>query len=241
MVEANFVDTANSVIERARERSVALLLPVDVVAARGTEGQAATVDADGIPDGWAAFDIGPKTIEQYSSVIAGAKTIFWNGPMGVFEKPAFANGTLAIAKAVAGSDAYSVVGGEIPCPPSSRSGLADRISHISTGGGASLEFIEGRELPGIAALRVAKRMSARTPLIAGNWKMNLEEWAAVELAGLNRRRASRRRRRCRRLARLFPGSCRFRQCWKEVQSRLGPRIAARKPRRATRARFPQQC
>jgi phosphoglycerate kinase len=152
LVEADFVDTASDVIATARERSVALLLPVDVVAAEDIDAQAATVDADGISDGWAAFDIGPRTIEQYNSVIAGAKTIFWNGPMGVFEKPAFANGTLAIAKAVADSGAFTVIGGGDSVSAIEQSGLADKISHISTGGGASLEFIEGRELPGIAAL-----------------------------------------------------------------------------------------
>jgi phosphoglycerate kinase len=131
---------------------VDLLLPVDVVAAQGMDGQAATVDADGISDGWAAYDIGPKTIELYRQAIAGAKSIFWNGPMGVFERPAFANGTLGIAKAVAGSDAFTVIGGGDSVSAIEQSGLADKISHISTGGGASLEFIEGRELPGIAAL-----------------------------------------------------------------------------------------
>jgi len=152
LVEADFVDTANEVIEKARVQGVDLLLPVDVVAAQGMDGQAATVDADGISDGWAAYDIGPKTIELYRQAIAGAKSIFWNGPMGVFERPAFANGTLGIAKAVAGSDAFTVIGGGDSVSAIEQSGLADKISHISTGGGASLEFIEGRELPGIAAL-----------------------------------------------------------------------------------------
>jgi phosphoglycerate kinase len=153
LVEADFVDTANEVIEAARKKGVDILLPVDVVAAQGLDGQAATVDADGISDGWAAYDIGPRTIERFSTEIAEAKSIFWNGPMGVFERPAFANGTFAIAKAVAESGAFSVVGGGDSVSAIEQSGLADRISHISTGGGASLEFIEGRELPGIAALQ----------------------------------------------------------------------------------------
>ena len=152
LVEADFVDTARDIIEKAQRQSINFLLPVDVVAAQAMDGQAATVEADGISDGWAAFDIGPRTIEQFSALIASAKTIFWNGPMGVFEKPAFANGTLAIAKAVAGSDAFTVIGGGDSVSAIKQSGLADKISHISTGGGASLEFIEGRELPGIAAL-----------------------------------------------------------------------------------------
>ena len=152
LVEADFIDTATAVIQKAERQSVELILPVDVVAAPGMDGQAAIVDADGISDGWAAFDIGPRTIQRFEEIIAGAKTIFWNGPMGVFEKPAFATGTLAVAKAVAESDAFSVIGGGDSVSAIEQSGLAEAISHISTGGGASLEFIEGRELPGIAAL-----------------------------------------------------------------------------------------
>lgn len=152
LVEEDFLATASDVLSKALDRGVDLLLPVDVVAARGIDGQAATVDADAIPDDWAAYDIGPRTVENYSSVIAGAKTIFWNGPMGVFERPRFANGTLGISKAVAESEAFSVVGGGDSVSAIEQSGLADKISHISTGGGASLEFIEGRTLPGIAAL-----------------------------------------------------------------------------------------
>lgn len=153
LVEADYVDTANDVIAKAQETGVELLLPVDVVAAPGMDGQAATIESDAIPDGWAAFDIGPRTIETYSAVIAGARTIFWNGPMGVFERPAFANGTLAVARAVAGAEAFTVIGGGDSVSAIEQSGLAGKISHISTGGGASLEFIEGRELPGIAALQ----------------------------------------------------------------------------------------
>jgi phosphoglycerate kinase len=152
LVEADFVETARNVIGKARDRGVDLVLPVDVVAADDIDGQAVTIAADGIPDGWAAFDIGPKTVGQFSQAIAGARTVFWNGPMGVFEKTAFANGTFSIARAVAVSDAFSVVGGGDSVSAIEQAGLADRISHISTGGGASLEFIEGRELPGIAAL-----------------------------------------------------------------------------------------
>ncbi|MEZ4531650.1 MAG: phosphoglycerate kinase [Thermomicrobiales bacterium] len=152
LVEADLVDTASRIIASARDKGVDLLLPVDVVAAPGLDGQAAIIDADGIPDGWAAFDIGPRTEKDFSDVIAGARTVFWNGPMGVFEKPVFAHGTLAIAKAVAESGAFTVIGGGDSVSAIEQSGLAGKISHISTGGGASLEFIEGRELPGIAAL-----------------------------------------------------------------------------------------
>lgn len=152
LVESDFVDTANDVLSHARDKSVDVLLPVDVVAAPGLDGQSATVDADAIPDDWAAYDIGPRTVQHYGEVIAKAKTIFWNGPMGVFERPAFASGTLGVAKAVAESGAFTVVGGGDSVSAVEQNGLADRISHISTGGGASLEFIEGRTLPGIAAL-----------------------------------------------------------------------------------------
>ena len=153
LAERDFVEMARTIIRKAREQGVDLQLPVDVVAAPGLDGQAATVDADAIPDGWAAFDIGPRTVDSFGARIAGAKTIFWNGPMGVFERPAFAHGTLAIAKAVANSGAFTVIGGGDSVAAIEQSGLAHKISHISTGGGASLEFIEGRTLPGIEALR----------------------------------------------------------------------------------------
>jgi 3-phosphoglycerate kinase len=153
LVETDFVETATTVLEMARTRGVDLILPVDVVAAQGLDGEPATVDADSISDGWAAYDIGPRSIERFSKVISEAKTIFWNGPMGVFERPAFAKGTLTIAKAVAESGAFTVIGGGDSVSAIEQSGLADKISHISTGGGASLEFIEGRTLPGIAALQ----------------------------------------------------------------------------------------
>jgi len=105
-----------------------------------------------IPDGMMALDIGPKTVAEYAKVIAGAKTIIWNGPMGVFEMPPFDKGTVAVAKAVAESGAVSVVGGGDSEKAVKSAGVADKISHISTGGGASLEFLGGVELPGVAAL-----------------------------------------------------------------------------------------
>ena len=106
-----------------------------------------------IPDGWRVLDIGPETIAAYSKVIAGAGTVVWNGPMGVFEFPNFAEGTFGIAKAVANSDAISVIGGGESVAAINESGLADKITHISTGGGASLEMLEGLTLPGVAALQ----------------------------------------------------------------------------------------
>lgn len=153
LAERDFVETASEILDKARERGVDLLLPLDVVVASDLDGQTVTVEADAIPDGWAAFDIGPRTVELYGARIAGAKTIFWNGPMGVFERSAFAYGTLAIAKAVADSGAFTVIGGGDSVAAIEQSGLAHKISHISTGGGASLEFIEGRTLPGIAVLQ----------------------------------------------------------------------------------------
>ena len=130
-----------------------LLLPLDhVVAAELKEGAANQV-VERIPDGMMGLDIGPKTIEAYSRVVSSAKTIVWNGPMGVFEKPPFDKGTVAIAKAVADSGAISVVGGGDSEKAVKSAGVADKISHISTGGGASLEFLAGIELPGVAVLK----------------------------------------------------------------------------------------
>jgi phosphoglycerate kinase len=149
LVEADKVDLAKEILATAGEK---ILLPVDhVVAAELKEGvanSAVTVIADGLM----GLDIGPRTIEAFSAEIAKAKTIIWNGPMGVFEKPPFDKGTVALAKAVAESGAISVVGGGDSEKAIKSAGVADKISHISTGGGASLEFLSGIELPGVAAL-----------------------------------------------------------------------------------------
>ena len=143
-------------IELAKELMAAsgakLMLPLDHVVAAEFKAGADSQTVDHIPDGKIALDIGPKTIAEYSQVIAGAKTIIWNGPMGVFEMPPFDKGTVALAKAVAGSGAVSVVGGGDSEKAVKSAGVADKISHISTGGGASLEFLGGVELPGVAAL-----------------------------------------------------------------------------------------
>ena len=129
-------------------------LPSDVVAASAFEEDAETkVTAfDALPDGWLGLDIGPETRQRFAELIAGARTIFWNGPMGVFEWPRFAEGTRAVAQAVAEADAYSVVGGGDSVRAINELGLADRVSWVSTGGGAALEFLEGKELPGVAAI-----------------------------------------------------------------------------------------
>jgi phosphoglycerate kinase len=133
---------------------VPVVLPTDVVAADAFEPDAPTqiVDADSVPGGWLALDIGPETRREFARHIARAKTVFWNGPMGVFEWPAFAAGTLAIAEAVAGCDGFTVVGGGDSVRAVREAGIADLISWISTGGGASLELLEGKELPGVEAI-----------------------------------------------------------------------------------------
>jgi phosphoglycerate kinase len=132
-------------------------LPVDVVAAAAFEADAESriVPWDAVPDGWLGLDIGPATRERFAAAIARAGTIFWNGPMGVFEWPRFAGGTKAVAEAVAASDAYSVVGGADSVRALKELGLADRVSWVSTGGGAALELLEGKDLPGVAAIPAA--------------------------------------------------------------------------------------
>jgi phosphoglycerate kinase len=157
LLEAEKLDLASELLREAERRGVNVVLPVDVVAARKVEAGAPTrvVDARAIPDGWIGVDIGPRTIAAMSAPIAGAATILWNGPMGVFEIPEFAGGTRAIAKAVAESCGESVVGGGDTAAAVERFGLADKITHVSTGGGASLEFMEGKTLPGVAALQDA--------------------------------------------------------------------------------------
>ena len=157
LVEDDKLDLAKRLREEAQQKKFALLLPVDHVVGVEFKADTATrtVSVHDTPDGWMGLDIGPKTIETYKQKIAGAKTIVWNGPMGVFEMPAFAKGTLAIAKAVADATtagSTSIIGGGDSVAAVHQSGVADKISHISTGGGASLEFLAGRKLPGVEAL-----------------------------------------------------------------------------------------
>ena len=141
-------------LAKARSAGTALLLPADAVIADEFKADARTrtVPADAIPQGWRGLDIGPETVKEYAAVIAAAGTVVWNGPAGVFEMPAFAKGTEGIAKAVAESGATSIIGGGDSAAAIEQLGYADRVSHVSTGGGASLEFLEGRTLPGIACL-----------------------------------------------------------------------------------------
>jgi phosphoglycerate kinase len=136
---------------------VPLLLPLDVIAASRFEPDAdtRTVPADAVPDGWLGLDIGPRTRERFAAAIRTAKTLFWNGPMGVFEWPRFAKGTEAVAQAVAEMDGFSVVGGGDSVRAIQELGLAERVSWVSTGGGAALELLEGKELPGVAAIPTA--------------------------------------------------------------------------------------
>jgi phosphoglycerate kinase len=156
LVEGDKVELAKELLEEAKKRNVRLFLPADHVTAEKIDGaaktQVVTTDA-GIPDGQMGLDIGPETITAFSKEIAGAKTIVWNGPMGVFETPLFAKGTMKIAEAIAAnSKSISIVGGGDSVAAVHQSGVADKISHISTGGGASLEFLEGKKLPGVEAL-----------------------------------------------------------------------------------------
>jgi len=149
LVEDDKLDLARQLLTSTHDK---LMLPLDHVVASELKEGAANQVVEAIPDGMMGVDIGTKTVEQYSKVIAGAKTIIWNGPMGVFEKPPFDRGTVAIAKAVAQSGAVSVVGGGDSEKAVKAAGVAEKISHISTGGGATLEFLSGIELPGVAVL-----------------------------------------------------------------------------------------
>ena len=151
LVEDDYLEEAKRLMEEAGDR---LVLPVDVVVTEAMEedAESETVPVDSIPARKTGLDIGPKTVDLFSEHISGASTIFWNGPMGVFEIDAFAKGTEGVARAVAESGATSVVGGGDSVAAVNKLGLEDRMSHISTGGGASLEYVEGKELPGIAVL-----------------------------------------------------------------------------------------
>jgi 3-phosphoglycerate kinase len=155
LVEDEMIDTAKSVLNKAAEKKVALLLPVDHIATQEFSAEAASkvVSGQALEDGWMGMDIGPESIEKFKAGLKGAKTVFWNGPMGVFEFPKFAEGTNAIARTLAGLEgAVTVIGGGDSVSAVKKAGLADRMSHISTGGGASLELVEGKVLPGVAAL-----------------------------------------------------------------------------------------
>ena len=154
LLEADYLDYAREMMDKAKQKGVKLLIPVDTVVAQEFSNDAAhkTVERGGIEAGWEGLDIGEKTIALYTDAIKDAKTVVWNGPMGVFEMPTFAKGTNAIAKALAEIDATTIIGGGDSVAAVNQAGLGDKMSHISTGGGASLEFLEGKDLPGIVAL-----------------------------------------------------------------------------------------
>jgi phosphoglycerate kinase len=156
LVEGDKLALARTIMENARDRGVALILPVDAVAAASPDAEVGqTCDVGAIPDGAMMLDIGPKTLELFEKRFAGAKTVFWNGPMGLFEKAPFSAGTFGVARALARSGAFTVVGGGDSAAAVHAAGpeVAKGIGHISTGGGASLELIEGKKLPGIEVLR----------------------------------------------------------------------------------------
>jgi phosphoglycerate kinase len=151
LVEAASIETAKAILSRVADK---LVLPVDAVVADKFEAEANSqvVDIKPIPAGWRMLDVGPKTLELYKKTLAGAKLIVWNGPVGVFEFPKFAEGTFALAKMLAESGATTVIGGGDSASAVKKAGVAKQMTHVSTGGGASLEFLEGKELPGVAAL-----------------------------------------------------------------------------------------
>ncbi|MGO9835361.1 MAG: phosphoglycerate kinase [Polyangiaceae bacterium] len=159
LVEGDKLALARTILDKARDKGVELLLPVDVVVAASTEAAAGeAVDVDAIPSGRMALDIGPKSVALFTRCFGDAKTIFWNGPMGLFEKTPFAAGTFGVARAMADSRAFTVVGGgdSAAAVRVAGNGIAEKMGHISTGGGASLELIEGKKLPGIEVLRTAE-------------------------------------------------------------------------------------
>ena len=153
LVEREQVETARRTLDAARRRGVALVLPLDAVVAEGLDSpRGRTVGIREMPADQMGLDIGPRTVERFTAALSGAHTIVWNGPMGVFERPAFAAGTLALARVVAGASAFTVIGGGDTVAAVTQAGVTDKIGYISTAGGAFLEFLEGRRLPGVEAL-----------------------------------------------------------------------------------------
>ncbi|MDN5337747.1 MAG: phosphoglycerate kinase [Thermotogaceae bacterium] len=174
LVEDDKLDLAKELLEKAKNKGVDFVVPVDAVIAQemkaGVEKKVVTME-EGVPEGWMGLDIGPKTIELFKDKLKNAKTVVWNGPMGVFEIDDFAKGTEEIAKYLAQLDAMVVVGGGDSAAAINKFGLENEVTHVSTGGGASLEFLEGKELPGVKSI-ADKGKKKRRLMIAGNWKMN---------------------------------------------------------------------
>ena len=154
LLEADWKDYSLEMIQKAKDKGVKLLLPVDTVCADAfaPDAKSQVVRAGEIPDGWQGLDIGPETVKLYCDAVKDAGTVIWNGPMGVFEFPAFAKGTEAVAEALSKTSAITIIGGGDSAAAVQQLGYADKMTHISTGGGASLEFMEGKELPGVACL-----------------------------------------------------------------------------------------
>ena len=158
LLDTEKIDYCKDMLKKAEEKGVKILLPIDCTIAKSfpdpIDGpiEVEVVDADKIPDDYQGLDIGPKTAELFANEVKSAKTVVWNGPMGVFENPTLAKGTIAVAKSLAETDAVTVIGGGDSAAAVNTLGYGDKMTHISTGGGASLEFLEGKELPGIAAL-----------------------------------------------------------------------------------------
>ena len=179
LVEQESIGVAKDLLAEAAENKTKMLLPVDLVMAAKFDNDAAheAEDLDHLNPEYMALDIGPKTADLYAETLAGMKTIVWNGPMGVFEMPNFAAGTRKVAEALASSDGITIVGGGDSAAAVKQMGLGDKMSHVSTGGGASLEYLEGKVLPGVAALD-----DLRTPIVAGNWKCHKTVEEAMELA-----------------------------------------------------------
>ena len=180
LLDEENIELAKQLMDEAVEKGVKLMLPVDCVVGKefAADTEHKTVPADAIPEGFQGLDIGEKTAKLYGDTIREAKTVVWNGPMGVFEMEAFSKGTEAVARACAECEGVTIIGGGDSASAINKFGLGDKMSHISTGGGASLEFLEGKTLPGVAALmdRPERRL-----LIAGNWKMNKNRDEAKEL------------------------------------------------------------
>lgn len=155
LCEEDKLELARTLMEQAKERNVNLLMPVDVVVADkfAADANKQVVSIDAIPEGWMALDIGPKTMATYRDAIVPSKTVVWNGPMGVFEMDAFAAGTIAVANAMEECQGTTIIGGGDSVAAVEKAGVAEKMTHISTGGGASLEFMEGKELPGVTALQ----------------------------------------------------------------------------------------
>jgi len=187
--EDDKLELAKSLMEKAEKKGVDLMLPVESVIAREfkNDTEYKCVLSDKMPDGWMGMDIGPDTVKMYTEKIRNAKTIVWNGPMGVFEFPNFAYGTKELAKAVAESGAISIIGGGDSAAAVEQLGYADKITHISTGGGASLEFLEGKVLPGIDVLM---DKASRKKIAAGNWKMNKTPGEAEEFVNALKERVA---------------------------------------------------